>query len=360
MARIVPKQDREAWEQRGGRVRTDAKGRPVYVIRKQIGNHRFEVSTRKHTLDAALSEWAKFEKDPEGYRPGGDPSTAPVFLDNDLSEEFLGWSKNDKGNTIKWVENQRRAIAWWQKQLGATNLRRARLLDHILPALEGVDGRNQKIRVLKSLYGWLRKVRHLIAASEDPTFGTLSAQQSKPAQRTKSKVIPKAHYLLVREHLTGPWPDLLTVLAGTGWHLTELGRFAVSGTIEALPAATRVDTGAVGVLVCPMHKSGDTHRTAVSAEVLEAAKRVRARGEFSESKLYKAIKSACAAVKNPDGTNGITFFAPSHFRHSVATWAFEQGADPAAVSAFLGHKSPATTKKFYATLATVPKIPTLA
>ena len=65
-------------------------------------------------------------------------------------------------------------------------------------------------------------------------------------------------------------------------------------------------------------------------------------------------------VPRPDGTDGIDVFSPGQFRHSVATWAFEQGADPAAVSAFLGHKSPATTKKFYATLATVPKIPTLA
>jgi len=45
----------------------------------------------------------------------------------------------------------------------------------------------------------------------------------------------------------------------------------------------------------------------------------------------------------------------------VATWAIERGDDPAAVAAFLGHKSPATTRRFYATLAVVvPKIRTLA
>ena len=53
-------------------------------------------------------------------------------------------------------------------------------------------------------------------------------------------------------------------------------------------------------------------------------------------------------------------FSPGQYRHSVATWAVEAGADPAAVAAFLGHKSPATTKRFYATLAVCPKIPTLA
>ena len=45
---------------------------------------------------------------------------------------------------------------------------------------------------------------------------------------------------------------------------------------------------------------------------------------------------------------------------AVATEAIERGATPEQVSAFLGHKSPQTTKKFYATLAVAPKIPTLA
>jgi len=48
------------------------------------------------------------------------------------------------------------------------------------------------------------------------------------------------------------------------------------------------------------------------------------------------------------------------FRHTVATEAIEKGAPPEQVSAFLGHKSPQTTKRFYATLAVAPKIPTLA
>jgi hypothetical protein len=87
------------------------------------------------------------------------------------------------------------------------------------------------------------------------------------------------------------------VLAGTAWHLTELHRFAEGGDVEALPTAMRVEHGAIAVLVRPRHKSGDMHRTAVSAEVLEAAERVRSRGAFSESSFRRAIDSACDAAK---------------------------------------------------------------
>jgi hypothetical protein len=54
-----------------------------------------EISTRRHTLAAALVEWEKFEKDPESSAAGD----AAVYLDNELAREFLAWSKNEKGRT---------------------------------------------------------------------------------------------------------------------------------------------------------------------------------------------------------------------------------------------------------------------
>lgn len=393
MARISDA-DRSTWEQRGGRIRFDAKGRSVYVIRKQIAGHRYEVSTHRHTLAAALAEWERFERDPEGYSAG---DAAPLYLDADPDEEgvprlikdFLRWSLVEKGNTAAWVTKQKDALAWWMPRLRGVNLRRARLQHHIAPALEKAADKATRARVLKAFYGWLRKERHLLTYAEDPTLD-LRTPSSKPAQRVKSKVIPREHYLLIRDHFRaeeqeraakrgerrsakvvsiagaaeeprdGPWADALTLQAGTGWHTTEVVRFATSGTIEPLPPAMTVQHGAVGVLVCPLHKSGDTHRTAVSAEVLEAAKRLRQHGAFSREWYDRAVRTACAKVKRPDGETGIPLFTPGRFRHSVATWAIEAGADPFAVSAFLGHKSPSTTKKFYATLATVPTVPTLA
>lgn len=55
---------------------------------------------------------------------------------------------------------------------------------------------------------------------------------------------------------------------------------------------------------------------------------------------------------------GVEPYGAGQYRHSVATWAISQGTGPAAVAAFLGHRSAAMTKRFYATLAVMPAEPT--
>ncbi len=398
MARGINETDRSTWEQRGGRIRFDAKRRPVYVIRKQIAGRRFEVSTRKHTLAAALAEWEKFEKDPEGYAAGGDAGHAPMFLDNELAKRFLAWSAGERGNSAGWLTKQKTFLADWMETLRGVNLRRLSLRDHVVPALEGATSRRHRLAVLKALYSWLRKHEHDLTSAEDALID-MPLPQIEPAQWKRTKVIPRDHIDLVLECLRneeqerkakrdanaaarrpkaegnvlqlvpanetakeprdGPWADALTIQAGTGWHTTEIVRFAATGSIEPLPKTVQQE-GVAGVLVCPEHKSGEPIRTRVSAGVVEAAKRVLAHGAISREWYDRAIRDACAAVKRPDGKVGIPVFTPGRLRHSVATWAIEAGADPASVAAFLGHKSPRTTRRFYATNASVPKVPTLA
>jgi len=361
MSRGVKQEDRAEWERRGGRVRFDRKGRPVYVIRKQIGGQRFEVSTRRHTLGAALAEWERFEKDPEGYQPGGPQRAAAVYLDAKLSEEFLAWSEapDGGGNTARWVGQQRLYLATWAEALRGVDLRRASLVEHILPPLKKATSRPQRIATLKRLYSWLRKVRHTLTPSEDPTLDTLSVPQNRPEQLRRPKAVPREHVQLAIEHLASDrWRDLLRVLAGSGMHVSELERFAADGTIEPLPRDGRAE-GAAGVLVLPSTKSGEPLRVAVSEEVLAAAGRVLKAGPFDRQHFAKALASACDAVKRPDGGVGIPRFGAGQLRHSIATWAINAGADPATVAAFLGHKSPRTTKRFYAANATPAKVPTL-
>lgn len=368
---------------RGGRVWQDADGRRTFHIRRTVGGVTHEISTGCSTLAAAIAHLERFERDPDGYKASL-AAAEPVLLDEKRVARFLAWSldpKNGKGNTPGWARKQQRLLGWWADWIGDTDLRRVSLRDHVMPALDGATDRASRIRVIKAFYAWCRKEDQSIKAHEDPTFGTLSAPAAKPAQRVKSKVIPREHYLLVRDAIVDPWRSALIVQAGSGWHISELVRFAAAGSVEPLPPSMRVGNGAVAVLVVPLHKSGDMHRTAVSQEVLDAATRLRAYGDRMAKegrvsgekparartafdafpdKYAKAIKSACRSVKCPDGRAGIPVFTPGHFRHSVATWAYESGTDLAAISAFLGHKSPATTKKFYATLATAPKVPTLA
>lgn len=86
MARTLSETDRGTWEQRGGRIRYDSKGRPVFILRKQIAGRRFEISTKRHTLAAALAEWEKFERfDVLGKYEGPD-----VVLDFDARGILVG------------------------------------------------------------------------------------------------------------------------------------------------------------------------------------------------------------------------------------------------------------------------------
>jgi site-specific recombinase XerD len=106
------------------------------------------------------------------------------------------------------------------------------------------------------------------------------------------------------------------------------------------------------VLVCPQTKSGAPLRVIVSERVLQAGKRLRERGALNQKRFEHAIRDACRAAKIPA-------FTPGRLRHSIATHAINQGADMAAVASFLNHKSARTRARFYATLATPAKVPTL-
>lgn len=348
----------------GGRIWEAADGRRTFIIRRKIGGREFAISTGATTLRAALKQLERFEADPDGYDPAGAASREPVYLDDDLVKAYLGWclrpeEEGGKGNSREWVGKKKGIVAWWMDAIRGRDLRRLKL-EQITRALETdadgaprrVPGYAHKVEVIKDVFGFLRTKRGLTIA-EDPTIKTLLVPQARPGQRKKRRkaFTREVHEAIVKQ-LVRPWSDQLIVLAGTGWHVTELARFIRDGAIERLPAHVEAH-GAEAVLVCPRHKSGEEHRTAVSPDVLEAARRLRARGTFSKIRLYRAVEAGCRAAK-------VDQVDPGQYRHAVATWALEAGAHPAAVSAFLGHRSPATTKRFYAAHAVVPKVPTLA
>jgi integrase len=389
----------ESTEVRGLRIWRDANGRPSYHIRKALAGKRYELATGATNIESAIEQLRRFEADPERYDPRGD-SREPLFLSEKLVEEFLEFSLGE-GNSAPWRRKQKNLLAWWADRLEGIDLRRVSLHDHVLPAMKRRDAtaKHHRVAVLKFFFTWLRTEVHRVTTAEDPVFGQLQVPQTRAAQLTRSKVVPRDHVLLAIEQLRaeqrrreagreareeprrskgegsvlqlvrpselakgqgdGPWADALTVQAGTGWHTTEIQRFAADGMIEPLPRHVQQE-GVAGVVVCPMRKSGEPQRTRVGPEVLEAAKRLRAHGAFSREWYDRAVRAACDLVKRPDGETGIPVFTPGKLRHSVATWAIEAGADPAQVAAFLGHRSPRTTRKFYATHASPAKVPTLA
>lgn len=342
-----------SWD--GGRIWRDADGKgKTYWIRRRVNGKRYEINTGCSTSTAAQEHLRRFEADPAGYRPervGGEP----IILDGDLAARFLAWSlrpeaEGGAGNTRRWVTCQRLHLAWWARKLGAVDLRRLTIRE-ITTALDGAKSRAHRIAVIKRLYSWLCTVEHTVSAVEDPTYRVLPVPQARPAQLQHSKAVPVEHVRLGLNHLgSARWRDLLVLLAGTGMHVAEAGRFAASGRIEPLPKGSRGD--GAGVVVIPRTKGGEVLRVRVSAEVLAAAERVLAAGGFDERKLDAAILAACKAA-------GIPPFHPAWMRHSVATAAINDGQDPALVASFLGHRSARTTRRFYATLATPAKVPTL-
>jgi integrase len=337
------------WE--GGRVWRGKDGRKTYFIRRRVAGKLYEVSTRCHAASSALEHLKRFEADPDGYDPTSAAGGEAIVLDKELIEKFLAWSKHEKDNTEDWVRKQKRFLRWWADKLELRDLRRVDLASHVIPALDGATSRKHRIEALKALYGWLRKVRHILKPSEDPTLDALAVPQSRPEQWTRSKVIPLADHEAAVAHLAPIHRDRLTVLAGTGWHTTELLRFAAGGLVSSLPPHASRDHGAVALLECPRRKSGHFMRTAVTEEVAAAARRVLAHGSYSDPKFREAIVSACKAA-------GIKPFSPGRYRHTVATWAEEAGAAPEAVAAHLWHASQDTTDRFYATHAVRPKVPT--
>jgi integrase len=209
------------------------------------------------------------------------------------------------------------------------DLRRLSCEEHAAPAMETAKSQRQRGATLLAPYRFLRKERGL-PLTDDPS-----------------------------------WRDALTIQAGTAWQVTQVERFAVGGTIEPLPRNAQQE-GVAGVLVCPRHKSGDPHRTRVSAAVLEAAKRLLSHGSFATghegrggTAHNRAIRAACAAVKRPDGGIGIPPFSAGMLRHSVATHAVNACGSVQAVAEFLGHRTKKTTARFYSTFAFVAKVPTL-
>lgn len=334
----------------GGYVIKDARGRDLYFIRRQIAGRRYDLTTGCSTLRAAMKQLERFEANPTAFTAKGEEPQAPLLLDGTLAADFLAHCRDVKRNSTGWLRKQADYVAWWAEQLAGVDLRRVTVVGHLKPALAKVSAAPHRIAVIKAFYSWLRKDLHRISAAEDPTYGALPVPQAKPEQWKRVKAIPREHYLLARECIAPHWRDCMDVQAGTGWHLTELVRFAQTGSVEPYPRGQTPEVA--GVLVCPQTKAGEPLRTAVSAEVLDAAKRLLERGTLSPEKYGLALKAACRAAQVPP-------FTPGRFRHSVATWAINRGADPASVAAFLNHKSPRTTRKFYATHATPAKVPTL-
>ncbi len=360
-AREAPPQGRSQsvtrWK--GGLVR-DGK----FVIRKQHRGRRYVITLRARNEDEALDELRVFKKDPLKYlgeiqKEQAEATAETVVLDDATKLAFLKWTRDTKKRSETYCHDLKVYVTWWQERIGGIDLRGQGLkLHRLTDALEGCTAELQRTAAIKVFLSYLRK-KGKITAADDPTlFGALPVPQSKAAQRTKTKVVPRDHVDLALAHLTSPWRDAVIVQGGTTWRTTEVIRFAESGSIEPIPRAA-IREGEAAVIVCPKDKLGGEKRTRVSPVVLEAAKRLRTHGKFTRWEYDGAIERACNAVKRPDGESGIPVFTGAMLRHTAATFALEAGEDPAAISEQLGHTDERTRARFYTLNGSAPKVKTL-
>ncbi len=320
----------------GGHVHRQKDGRPLYVIARSVNGRRFHISTRCHNLTAAMKQLERFEADPLSYAPVGDERAERMPLTDELVLEFHGWSVSVKGNTRKHANEMCHRLADWKDDFRGADLRHITLRDHIKPALERrATNRQHRIIAIKSFYAWLRKERCVLTSAQDPTLD-LSVPSGSPEKYRRKKALDADRVRAAFGKLVGPERDCLVLLAATGWHVTELERFIRDG--EMIPSGL----GPLGPLFgfAVLHKSGDNTGSPIHhPETIQAAERLRAAGMVPR-RLNKTIKAACVAA-------GVEPFTLGVIRHTVATWAIEDGSTPAEVAEFLNHKDKSTTERFY-------------
>lgn len=315
-----------AWT--AGPVWVDAEGRKTYYIRQRRGAKRYHVTTKARTVRGAMRELERFEKDPEAYRPAG--SEEALLLTPALIARYRSWCES-KPHDPRWLRAKELHLDWWQFELDGKDLARV-TLTQILEALEGSRDRAKRIVTIKHLYAYLRQTDQL-DAGDDPTLDALPVPQAKSSQDERgSKVIDDAAYEAVLPLLPAPVADACRIMRATGIHLSEVARMRVEG--EVLTVA---------------HKGGHDHRMAVDAEVAAAARRLLGAKLPSRNVFYRHVKAACEKAN-------VEPWTPGRFRHSFATRAVAGGANPQAVALYLGHRSAATTLKWYSTTAVAPMV----
>lgn len=338
---------RETWL--GGYVRRGKKG-PTYVIERWVGGEHFHLSTRCKTERAALKQLERFEADPRNYSPLGEDE---VPITKELVLEFARFMKERKRNSPDWIAIVANFLTKWMLHFNGRCLKTLSLQRDVYPKLdEWKTSRKHRIEALKGFCTWLRQEKGLLKTSEDRTLD-LPVPQSEPAKHRRRRAVPDSHVLAVLPHLPEEARDVLILLTGTAWHISEVRRFAVLGEIVR-PHSKKP----LAVLVTP-HKSGSLTRTPITTEEhLEAAERVRARGRIPiRETLVNQMRAACDKVRAKQREAGVPdaklmpHFRMGVMRHSVLTWAVEQGATYQEASEFANHRSVATTRKFYVDVA---------
>ena len=337
---------------KGGYIRHEADGRKTFIIEREVKGQRFHVSTRAHDEDAALEHLVRFEANPLSYDPAGLAPREPLIITAELLADYL--THQLAKNSRKHARSMVRFLGDWAEELGARDLREVRLVELKRALKTWPTSHQHRIIAIKGFYAWLREECEELTHAEDPSLD-LKVPQAKPEKHRRRKAAAWEVVAAVYAKLNPTYRDALQVAGATGWHVSELRRFAREERSSIEVPVSRVVTPEgkkVIAVLCTMHKGGSMTRTSlVHPEHLEAARRIRARGTFhDETKLRLALYAALDEVNDERRKKKLPAFerfSLGVMRHSVATWGLELGASIDRVASHLEHADPRTTKRFY-------------
>lgn len=320
----------------------------IFVIEKKIAGRKFHVSTRATTLRGAMKQLEAFEANPAGYSPrgGGDPDA--LVMEEALIDEFHQWHLATVSR--QWALNVRNVLDDWANHFAGADLRKLSLVKDLKPHLRQAKQVPHRVKAIRSFFEWLRTEKGLITRAHDVTLD-LAIPVGRAAQDGgKRKAVPWEHVAALAPHLRVDVRDVLELMAAVGWHVSEVRRFASSGSIRERNEKDQPEV--VGVLGV-RHKKGSQHFTALLHEAhLQAAQRIRDRGHVIDNgALRKQMLVAfdkLNAERAKKKLEPVPVFMLGQMRHSVATWlATTTGISLEQVAEYLGHESESTTRKFY-------------
>lgn len=335
----------------GGYIRWGKKG-PAFIIERWIDGTRYHVSTKCRTERAALVQLAEFEADPRNYKPDRariqTGNLKRVVMTADLIDEYRTWMLTRPEPTTKeHADVHETRLMGWLKFYRNRDLRSVQLRE-IAEFLSTKKDRPMRIQSLKSFCGWLRKQKYMLDRSEDPTLD-LESEPRRASQSTREVFIDPENIKKVLPLLPERSRDVIILRLGTGWHGREVERFCVDGTIRYTPGKTiwlETATGPVEVpLLATLHvrqKTGVTTNTPILyPEHLSAAQRIQRRRYVpSQLTMNRQVTAACE-------TAGVPRFLNWHLRHTVVSYAADQGIDLEHPSKFIDHVKIDTTRKHY-------------
>jgi integrase len=309
----------------------------VFVIEKRINTVKYHVSTRCTSLRAALKQLERFEESPSTYRPEGDRAVALV-LDAKMIDDFKAWHTPQVSR--EWANNVKNVLVDWANHLKGSDLRSLSLIDDLKPHLVGLGQAHHRVKAIKILFKWLRAERGLITRAQDVTLD-LAIPIIKPRQETgESKAVEFERLSAVLPHLAEHVRDVLEFLAVTGWHVSEVRRYADIGRFRPRDAGDPPDV--LGVVATTHKDKGKRHFTnLLFTSHVELAQRIKARGQvLSNGRLRKHLLRACKVA-------GVKPFSMGDMRASVLTWLRLAGVPAEMAAAYVGHTSTATQERFY-------------